>query len=91
VGRWVWLARDTGWQWEQIDMLSHVIARESSGFPGVKNPASTATGLLQMLKAWWDGTWFGWVFDPTVARNALMYGWKAFHEKGLGWQPWIPQ
>lgn len=88
VGRWVWLARDVGWPWVHIPKLMYVINRESGGHPTAKNPTSTATGLLQMLKAWWDGTWFGWVFNPNSARNALYYGWKAFHDKGLGWGPW---
>jgi hypothetical protein len=88
VGRWVSLARREGWVWGTIPQLMYVIDRESGGAPKAKNPTSTATGLLQMLQAWWDGTWFGWVFDPTDPAAALHYGWKAYHDRGLGWQPW---
>ena len=87
VGRWVWLARDVGWPWKDIPMLMYVINRESGGHPTAKNPTSTASGLLQFLAFWWDGSSsYGWHFNPFNARQNLYYGYK-LHLKS-GWSPW---
>ncbi len=87
VGRWVWLARHEGWGWPQIDMLMHLIARESSGSSGAKNPSSTATGLLQMLAFHWDGSGdYGWRFNPRDPTQVLSHGWLLYLK--LGWSPW---
>jgi hypothetical protein len=77
VGRWVWLARQTGWKWSEIDWLMHHIARESRGNPRAKNPSSTASGLLQFLAFHWDGSG-KWQFDPYNPRAALYYGHKLY-------------
>lgn len=81
VGRWVFLARSAGWQWPQIDMLMHIIARESSGSRTAKNPSSTASGLLQELSMHWAGK-----FDPFDAYLNLRKGWQLYCE--AGWSPW---
>jgi len=86
VGRWVWLARDTGWTWGDVDMLLHIIARESSGNPSVRNGSgSGATGLLQWMPDWYNGTWHT-PFDPTNPRESLAVGVEV-HAK-QGWAPW---
>lgn len=87
VGRWVWLARDVGWSWNDIPQLMYVIDRESGGSPTAKNPTSTASGLLQFLAFHFDGTGdYGWVFNPYNARQNLTYGYKL--HRMLGWAPW---
>jgi hypothetical protein len=88
VGRWVWLARDVGWQWSQIDMLMHIIARESSGSPTVTNTqGSGATGLLQLMPGWYAGDYYNFPdFNPKDARLNLYYGHKGYEESG--WAPW---
>lgn len=82
VGRWVALARKVGWKWGCIDNLCHIMARESSGFPGVTNSeGSGATGLLQILRSN--------VTQPdrlTEPRYNLAQGLRLF--KVAGWGPW---
>ena len=87
TGRWVWLAEDVGWPRSSWRQLLYIIHRESGGSPGAKNPASTASGLLQFLAFWWDGTGdYGWCFDPFSPRESLRHGYLAWRE--LGWSPW---
>jgi hypothetical protein len=86
VGRWVWLARDTGWKWDDIDMLMHIIARESSGYPEVPNgQGSGAMGLLQWMPQWYNGAWHE-PFDPTNPRASLSVGVEVHASQG--WGPW---
>ena len=61
--------------------LMYVIDRESGGDPRAKNPASTASGLLQFLSGWWAGKW-----DPFDARQNLAHGYHAWRE--VGFSPW---
>ena len=77
VGRWVWLARDTGWSWGEMPTLMYIIHRESRGDPRAKNPSSTASGLLQFLAFHWDGSG-KWRFDPYNPRAALTFGHKLY-------------
>jgi hypothetical protein len=87
VGRWVWLARQSGWKWTQIPNLMYIINRESGGSPTAKNPVSTASGLLQFLAFHFDGTGdYGWRFDPFNPRQALVFGHKLYLLNG--WGPW---
>src|SRR5665647_1617166 len=81
VGRWVRLARCVGWPWGQIPTLMLVIDRESGGDPAAKNPASTASGLLQFLSDWWSDRW-----NPFNPRVNLSHGYRAWRE--VGWRPW---
>ena len=81
TGRWVRLARCVGWPWRQMPTLMLVIHRESGGNPRAKNPASTASGLLQFLSSWWYGKW-----NPFNPRVNLRHGYRAWREGG--WQPW---
>lgn len=71
VGRWVRLARRTGWPWPALPDLMFVIKRESGGDPRAANPTSSASGLLQLMAVHWSGR-----FDPFVARLNLAYGAK---------------
>jgi hypothetical protein len=85
VGRWVWLARQTGWGWDEIPTLMFVIDRETGGTgdPKAKNPDSTASGLLQFLAFHFDGSGdHGWRFDPFNPRAALTYGHKLYRLAG---------
>jgi Sec-independent protein translocase protein TatA len=88
VGRWVYLARKAGWPWNAMDKLMHVIARESSGYPGVSNSAgSGAAGLLQLMPGWYSGSYYNFPdFDPYNAYLNLYYGHKGWLESG--WVPW---
>jgi len=81
TGRWVRLARCVGWPWGQMPTLMFVIDRESGGDPAAKNPASTASGLLQFLSDWWSDRW-----DPFQPRANLRRGYLAWRE--IRWQPW---
>jgi len=81
VGRWTRLSRRVGWPWRAFPTLMYVIHRESRGDPNAKNPASTASGLLQFLSGWWAGKWSP--FDP---KQNLRHGYKAWRD--VGWQPW---
>ncbi len=81
VGRWVRLARRCGWAWGNIDHLMHIVARESSGYPGVVNNVIGCTGLLQI--------WPGNVTEPgrlTDPEYNLRSGLKLYRE--AGWTPW---
>jgi hypothetical protein len=87
VGRWVTLALDVGWPRSTLGQLAYIIHRESGGSPGAKNPASTASGLLQMLAFHWDGSGdYGWSFDPFNPRQNLAYGHRLYLK--CGWSPW---
>jgi hypothetical protein len=61
--------------------LCLVIDRESGGDPSAANPASSASGLLQLMSVHWAGK-----FSPFVARPNLAYGLKLW--RGSGWSPW---
>jgi soluble lytic murein transglycosylase-like protein len=88
VGRWVSLARKAGWPWSAMDTLMHVIARESSGYPGVPNSeGSGAAGLLQLMPGWYNGSYYDFPdFNPYDAYLNLYYGRKGWEESG--WTPW---
>lgn len=87
VGRWVKLARRTSWPQSTWPHLFYVIDRESGGSPKAKNPASTASGLLQFLAFHWDGSGdYGWRFDPFDPRENLRYGYRLYRK--CGWSPW---
>lgn len=81
AARWMPLARLAGWPKSCLPHLTYIIARESGGNPRAKNPASTASGLLQFLSSWWRGKWNP--FDP---YQSLRHGYKAWRQ--VGWQPW---
>lgn len=81
VGRWVRLARRAGWQWPQLPTLMLVIHRESGGNPCARNPASTASGLLQFLASWWSSRW-----NPMDPKVTLAHGYRAWRD--VGWAPW---
>jgi hypothetical protein len=84
VGRWVALARRCGWPWPCIERLMCIIARESSGYPGVVNDVIGCTGLLQI--------WPGNVSQPsrlTNPRYNLAQGLRLYRE--AGWSPWSIQ
>lgn len=81
VGRWVRLARESGWSWSQFDQLMYVVWRESRGNPGAYNDVIGCTGLLQI--------WPGNVDEPsrlTQPKYNLEQGLRLFKE--YGWQPW---
>lgn len=59
----------------------YVIERESGGDPHAANPASSASGLLQLMSIHWAGR--GDPFDP---RFNLSYGLRLW--RGSGWSPW---
>lgn len=86
VGRWVWLSRQTGWQWSSLDILIHIIARESSGMPGVLNTqGSGALGLLQEMPDFY--LWYNVpYYDRADARQNLRVGLIAWRRDG--WRPW---
>lgn len=81
VGRWSRLARRVGWGWGCFPQLMYIINRESHGNPNAKNPASTASGLMQFLSFWWAGKWNP--FDP---QQNLLHGRKAWQQQGFA--PW---
>ena len=82
VGRWLALSRRAGFTWGDVPHLMYVVRRESGGDPHAKNPASTASGLMQFLAFWWEGKW-----DPFDAYQNLRHGALAVHGSA-GWQPW---
>ena len=77
---WHDLAISVGWTDDQWPTLSCIINRESRGRPGVKNPNSSATGLLQILASGFPGVN---LYDPTTN---LTVGLQMFNSRG--WQPW---
>ena len=81
VGRWTRLSRRVGWPWAQFPTLMLVIDRESGGHADAKNPASSASGLLQLMSIHWAGK-----FDPMDPQKNLAYGLKLW--RGSGWTPW---
>lgn len=82
VGRWVRLSRRCGWSWSAMPTLMYVLERESKGQPRAVNPASGASGLMQLIPLHWQGR-----FDPLVPSANLRYGLKLY--RGAGWQPWV--
>jgi hypothetical protein len=57
---------------------------ESKGNPNAKNPTSSASGLFQILRFWWED--FG--LDPFVPEQNV---WMAAQIKDIqGWQAWSP-
>ena len=87
VGRGVWLARHEGWGWGEIDTLMHIIARESSGSPGVSNGGgSGAMGLMQLMPGWYRGVWWNHTFNPADPAKNLHYAHLIYLKEG--WAPW---
>jgi hypothetical protein len=59
----------------------YVIDRESGGDPLAKNPASSASGLTQLMSIHWAGR-----FSPFDPRANLAYALRLY--RGSGWSPW---
>lgn len=75
VGRW---ADDVAryFPLEDVDTVLRIIECESGGDPNAKNPTSSASGLLQPLRGWYDGLWWPHTFDPFDPDQNLKYGAK---------------
>jgi hypothetical protein len=86
VGRWVWLARDSGWTKDCLPTLCYVIYRESRGNPSARNSSSGAAGLLQFMPQWYTGGWSLPAFDPYDPTENLKMGWRLYKQQG--WTPW---
>lgn len=86
VGRWVWLAKDCGWENHDIKQLMYIINRESRGNPNALNESSGAAGLLQFMPQWYHGMWRLPPFDPFNPRTNLRMGLRL--HKMQGWSPW---
>ena len=91
VGRWVQLARRSGYRWDEMGILMRVIERESKGDPAIPNSqGSGALGLLQVMPEWADGSkqwyWDQWrlpaLWDRTHAPTTLR------HTVHMGWSNW---
>lgn len=61
---------------DDVDIALRVMGCESGGNPNAKNPNSSASGLFQMLKMWWNGEWYFDPFDPeqNVIHAAKLWG-----------------
>lgn len=79
VGRWVRLARRSGWSRGCISHLMYVIHRESRGSPKALNPSSGCAGLLQLHPCHGVKN----PFDPGVNLRA---GHRLY--RAAGWSPW---
>lgn len=85
--QWYDLAWEAGFSPEQWrSPLSGFMFRESRCNPSAKNPSSSASGLLQIVK----GTWLSSCkdlpyepFDPALNLQCAFRLWKA-----SGWSPW---
>lgn len=91
VGRWLRLARRSGYSWGEMGTLMRVVDRESGGYPAVPNSAgSGALGLLQVMPEWADGSkqwyWGRWGlaarWDRTSAVQTLA------HCVHMSWSNW---
>lgn len=87
VGRWVWLASNVGWPVSTWPTLFGVIARESSGDPGVPNAGgSGALGLLQEMPDFY--LWYGLPYydraNPRANLHAGLVAWRRDQ-----WAPWL--
>lgn len=89
VARWVQCARRAGFGWGDFGVLFAIIDRESGGGDSAQNP-SGASGLTQQMPGWWNGDYFGWVYDPLDAYQNLRHAHMAYHRPGVGWSPWTP-
>lgn len=75
-----------------VGLALRVIACESGGRPGAKNPVSTASGLFQHLGSLWNtrSAQAGWagsdVFDPVA--NVAVAAWLVYDHGG--WSHWSP-
>ena len=87
VGRWSRDALLAGWPTGQLDKLLGIVRRESMGQPRCVEPSSYASGLLQFLPFWWNGSGdLHWRFDPLDPYQNLRHGYLAWRR--LGWAPW---
>jgi len=84
VGRWLRLARRTGWAWVDMPTLMRIIAAESIGDREALNCYSRCAGLLQLHPCWYAGRWH---FDPYNARLNLRYGLRV--RRLCGWRAWV--
>lgn len=70
---------------DEVPTAMCLIWYESRGEPTADNPRSTASGLFQILKGWWDGEWH---LDPFVPEYNV---WMAKQIKDIqGWTAWSP-
>ncbi len=82
----------THFQPQDIDRALAVIWCESRGDPSAKNPTSTATGLWQHLRTYWEGrsTAAGIpgasIWDPEA--STIVAAWLVY--EGGGWSHWNP-
>lgn len=60
---------------DDVDLALRVMQCESGGNPNAKNPSSSASGLFQMLRGWWDGEWQFDPFDPEQNVRHASYLW----------------
>lgn len=81
VGRWVRLARRTGWHWDEIGTLMRVMYGESRGDPRATN--GQYRGLMQLGAHWYACYW---QFDPYQPRASLLYACKL--KRLCGWEQW---
>lgn len=69
---------------DEVETALCIMAHESGGNPNAKNPNSSASGLFQHLKSWWD--YFD--FDPFIPEQSIR---AAKQLKDLyGWSQWSP-
>jgi hypothetical protein len=70
---------------DEIPTAMCLIYHESRGNPTADNPRSSASGLFQILRGWWDGEWN---LDPFVPEYNV---WMAKQIKEIqGWYAWSP-
>lgn len=81
VGRWVRLARRSGWRWDEVPTLMRVVYGESRGDPGATN--GEYCGLMQHGAYWYAAYWS---FDPYDPASSLLYGRKL--KRLCGWGQW---
>lgn len=91
VARWVWLARQSGYQWWEFPILMRVIDRESSGSPTVPNAdGSGALGMLQVMPEWADGSkgwyWKQWGLPAAWDRTSPVSTLR--HCSHMAWSNW---
>lgn len=81
VGRWVRLARRSGWRWDELPTLMRVVYGESRGRHRATN--GQYRGLMQHGAYWYS---VYWSFDPYKPRASLLYGRKL--KRLCGWEQW---